>query len=61
MKEIKIISVSYCPGYGDMRGEYHEMSLRKDKEGNSGGGTAYPLCGHDQSNAETDPDRSGGS
>ena len=34
MKEIKIISVSYCPGYGDMRGEYHEMSLRKDKEGN---------------------------
>jgi len=34
MKEIKILGIIYSPGYGDMLGEYHEVTLRKDKDGN---------------------------
>ncbi len=34
MKDIKIHSISYSPGYGDMLGGYHESALRKDKSGN---------------------------
>ena len=33
MKEIKINSVSFSPGYGDMLGGYHKSTLRKDKDG----------------------------
>ena len=33
MKEIKIKRVSYSPGYCDMLGEYHESTLREDKNG----------------------------
>lgn len=33
MKTIKILSINYRPGYGDMLGEYHEASLRKDRDG----------------------------
>lgn len=33
MKEIKIHRISYSPGYGDMLGEYHGSTLRKDKDG----------------------------
>lgn len=33
MKDIKILGVSYSPGYGDMLGGYHESALRKDASG----------------------------
>ena len=33
MKEIKINRVSYSPGYGDMLGRYHNITLRRDNEG----------------------------
>ena len=33
MKEIKIRGISYSPGYSDMRGGYHGVALRKDKDG----------------------------
>lgn len=34
MKEIKISRISYSPGYGDMLGGYHGITLVKDKDGN---------------------------
>lgn len=34
MKEMKLQRVSYSPGYCDMLGTYHEITLRKDKDGN---------------------------
>ena len=34
MKEIRITRINYRPGYGDMLGGYHEVILRKDKDGN---------------------------
>lgn len=34
MKEIRIHGIYHSPGYGDMRGEYHEAKLIKDKDGN---------------------------
>ena len=33
MKEIKIRKISYSPGYGDMLGGCHNVSLEKDSEG----------------------------
>ncbi len=33
MKEIKIHRISYSPGYSDMLGGYHEVTLRKDNSG----------------------------
>ena len=33
MKNVRILRVDYSPGYGDMRGQYHAVSLRKDKNG----------------------------
>ena len=33
MKDIKLDGIYYSPGYGDMRGEYHEISLQKSKDG----------------------------
>lgn len=34
MKEIKIHRISFSPGYGDMRGGYHQVTVEKDKDGN---------------------------
>ncbi len=34
MKIIKVQRISYSPGYGDMLGGGHSVSLRKDNEGN---------------------------
>ena len=34
MKQIAIQGVRYSPGYGDMLGGYHGMTLGKDREGN---------------------------
>ncbi len=34
MKKIKIHSINYHPGYGDMSGEFHEASLKRDANGN---------------------------
>lgn len=33
MKEIKIRSISFSPGYGDMLGGYHSVSLEKNRDG----------------------------
>ena len=33
MKEIKIHSIRYSPGYGDMLGEHHDITLKKDING----------------------------
>lgn len=33
LKDIRILSISYSPGYGDMRGQYHKSALRKDENG----------------------------
>lgn len=35
MMPIKIHSVRYSPGYGDMRGEYHNVSLTENKDGDT--------------------------
>ena len=34
MKEIRIRRISYSPGYGDMLGGYHVITLENDKDGN---------------------------
>lgn len=33
MKGIRIRSISYSPGYGDMNGQYHQITLEKDENG----------------------------
>ncbi len=33
MRKIKVLRISYRPGYGDMTGEFHERSLETDRNG----------------------------